>query len=56
MDGRAAAALAELGWRQGIVWECALKGRSRLPLEKVIGECADWLRSDRPAIEIAGRQ
>lgn len=28
-------ALKELGWRVGIVWECALKGPKRLPLEEV---------------------
>ncbi|WP_027155579.1 very short patch repair endonuclease [Mesorhizobium sp. WSM2561] len=55
VDARAAAALTELGWRQGIVWECALKGRSRLPLEKVIDECAAWLNSSSPALEIRGR-
>ncbi|MER8817207.1 very short patch repair endonuclease [Mesorhizobium sp. M0142] len=54
MDARASDALAGLGWRQGVVWECALKGRARLPLENVIGECADWLRSDVPLLEIRG--
>jgi DNA mismatch endonuclease (patch repair protein) len=28
-------ALKELGWRAGIVWECAVKGPKRLPLEEV---------------------
>jgi len=55
VDARTDAALAEAGWREGIVWECALKGRTRLPLEEVISGCADWLRSDRQRIEIRGR-
>ncbi|WP_407865462.1 very short patch repair endonuclease [Phyllobacterium phragmitis] len=55
VDRRAADALSELGWRQGVVWECALKGRCRLPLEKVIGDCAAWLCSDAPLLEIKGR-
>lgn len=54
VDQRTDAALAEAGWRQAIVWECALKGRTRLPLEEVITACADWLRSDRQRIEIRG--
>lgn len=54
VDARSEAALKEAGWRQAIVWECALKGRTRLPLEDVIGDCADWLRSDRQRIEIRG--
>lgn len=56
VDARAEAALADIGWRQGIVWECALKGKARLPLDAVILACADWLGSDRPRLEISGRQ
>jgi DNA mismatch endonuclease (patch repair protein) len=55
VDARAEAALADLGWRQGIVWECALKGRARLPLDAVILASADWLGSDRARLEIRGR-
>lgn len=54
VDARSEAALTEAGWRQAIVWECALKGRARLRLEDVISACAEWLRSDRPRIEIRG--
>lgn len=54
VDARSEAALTDAGWRQAIVWECALKGRTRLPLEDVISTCADWLKSDRQRIEIGG--
>ncbi|SFG01824.1 T/G mismatch-specific endonuclease [Novosphingobium sp. CF614] len=54
VDARSEAALMEADWRLAIVWECALKGRTRLPLENVISACADWLRSDRQRIEIRG--
>ncbi len=54
VDARTDAALAKAGWREGIVWECALKGRTRLQLEEVISACADWLGSDRQRIEIRG--
>lgn len=54
VDELAEAALAEAGWRQAVVWECALKGKTRLPLEEVITACAEWLRSDRPRLEIRG--
>lgn len=53
-DARSEAALTALGWRYGIVWECALKGKSRLPLSKVIQRCESWLRSDAPVLEIRG--
>lgn len=54
VDGRTEAALSEAGWRQATVWECALKGKTRLPLEEVILSCAEWLKSDRPRLEIRG--
>lgn len=54
VDSRNEAALDAAGWRQGVVWECAIKGRTRLPLEDVISGCAEWLRSDRQGIEIRG--
>lgn len=55
VDARSDAALAEAGWRRAIVWECALKGRTKLPLEEVIARCAEWLRSDEPTLVIRGR-
>ncbi len=54
VDERTDAALTEAGWRQAVVWECALKGKRRLPLEDVIQSCAEWLRSDQPRLEIRG--
>jgi DNA mismatch endonuclease (patch repair protein) len=55
-DVRAEAALGELGWRVGIVWECSLKGRSRIPAGLVINECAEWLRSGKSHLEIRGKE
>ena len=54
VDQRAAEQLGAAGWRYGVVWECALKGRTRLPLADVIEACASWLRSDVPTLEIRG--
>lgn len=55
VDARVTNALIELGWRVGVVWECALKGRTRLPLDEVISACADWLRGDKPSFETRGK-
>jgi len=55
-DQRVRDALRELGWRIADVWECALKGRERLPLDEVIAACDAFLRSDEPAISIGGAQ
>jgi DNA mismatch endonuclease (patch repair protein) len=53
-DTAANAALLGEGWRVGVVWECALKGRTRLPIDGVLGSCAEWLRSDQPKFEVRG--
>lgn len=47
--------LRSLGWRVGVVWECALKGRMRRSLDEILNECADWLDSDRQSMDIIGR-
>lgn len=54
LDKRTDEALAASGWRQGVIWECALKGRLRQPLEAVIEQCAAWLRTDAARLEIRG--
>lgn len=46
--------LLNMGWRICIVWECALKGKSRMPHEKVIEDCANWLKSDNAFMEVRG--
>jgi len=48
------AALFAAGWRVGVVWECAVKGTTRLPVDKVIGQLSDWLRSTATFKEIRG--
>ncbi len=55
VDATTETVLVNSGWRRAVVWECALKGRTRLALEDVISACAEWLRSDRQRIEIRGR-
>lgn len=54
-DNAATRHLAAQGWRVGVVWECALKGRARRCLDEVLDECSDWLNSDRQSMEITGR-
>jgi len=54
-DLRAIEALTELGWRVASVWECALKGRSKLPVDTVVSELSGWLRSDRQRLDLRSR-
>lgn len=48
--------LLAMGFRVGIIWECALKGRERLPLDVVTGLCAEWLRSNESRLDIHGHK
>ena len=54
IDEDALSALAASGWRCCVVWECALKGRERLPSSKVIRSCDVWLRSRNPKLVVRG--
>jgi DNA mismatch endonuclease, patch repair protein len=46
-------ALADEGWRIGIVWECALRSKDIEPVAQAI---ATWLRSDKPFLEVPAIQ
>ena len=53
-DKAAEAALLADGWRVLTIWECALKGRGRLPAETVLDRAAEWLVNGPAREEIAG--
>lgn len=53
-DARAEAALLQNGWRIATVWECALKGKTRLNQEHAMRSLAGWVQSDRKTITIRG--
>ena len=48
------AALYAAEWRVAVVWECALKGRLKLPVGYLVDQLAGWLESTDRKIEIAG--
>ncbi len=54
-DHKTTGTLHHYGWRVGIVWECALKGKERLPAGEVVGALAEWLRGEAPDFEILGK-
>ena len=53
-DRAAHAALNEAGWRTGIVWECAMKGRGRRDPAGMIAVVANWLRSGEGDLDLTG--
>jgi len=53
-DERAARSLLENGWRVAHVWECALKGRTRLNFADAMQRLVTWIGSDEQTITIRG--
>lgn len=45
----------ELGWRILIIWECALKGKTKRPLNEVVNTTKNWLLYDTQSAEIKGK-
>ena len=46
--------LGELGWRVCIIWECSLKGKTRLSIEDVSSLLSSWINSTKSRLEICG--
>lgn len=55
-DTKCSRKLTEDGWRIGIIWECALKGKTRKKPDEIIRTCAKWLLSKKRYLEIKGIQ
>ena len=54
-DGAAVEQMLDAGWRVLVVWECAVRGTGRLPLDEVLDRCERFVRdADARAAEIAG--
>ena len=41
-------------WRVGVVWECAIRGKHRLPEGETMQKLASWLRSKNETLTIRG--
>lgn len=53
-DTRSETALLRAGWRVATVWECSLKGKTRLDPQHAMRALAEWIQSDRKTITIRG--
>jgi DNA mismatch endonuclease (patch repair protein) len=53
-DTEAVAKLVGLNWRVATVWECALRGRLRLPVEVVLDGLVSFLAGPESVMQIAG--
>lgn len=54
-DRRNIDSLEQVGWRVGIVWECAIRGRTRQKPNSIFSTCSDWLLSDGKSLVIKGQ-
>ena len=54
-DSLVRAQLAEMGWRQFRVWECALKGRQRRDSEALLDFVGEWLDGENKDCEVGSR-
>ena len=53
-DRKAVAALGQLGWRTLTIWECAMRGTTRLDPHVLLDRSARWIRGSRKVSEIRG--
>lgn len=54
-DQRAVRQLLEQGWRIATIWECAIKGRTRLDQVDTMQRLAAWIKSSDETITIRGQ-
>lgn len=53
-DRLAANALQTAGWRILTVWECSLRGPSRLPIDEVLKRCTSFIKGNSATENIVG--
>ena len=51
-DSEVMIALEKKGWKILLVWECALKGKGKIPFPEIIKACATWLTGPHTNKEI----
>ncbi|MHB8422341.1 MAG: very short patch repair endonuclease [Leptospirales bacterium] len=44
--------LTDAGWRIGVVWECAMRGRRKMETADLIETLTDWLTGEENRIEV----
>lgn len=55
-DRQVSGQLKEQGWRVLRVWECALKGRTKIGLAEVLDDSAIWLKGQEQEKDIRGHE
>lgn len=56
-DKKAIAELKRMGWRVLTIWECAIRGRNKIGLDKVIDLTSNWIKKGSKSVhEIRGKK
>lgn len=56
-DKKAIAELKRMGWRVLTIWECAIRGRNKIGLDKVVDLTSKWIRQEGKSVhEIRGKK
>jgi DNA mismatch endonuclease, patch repair protein len=53
-DSRSIESLIRAGWRVLTIWECAIKGKERIPIEQISQRIQRWLLSNRKRCDVRG--
>ncbi len=53
-DLRNMATYNDLGWKSLVIWECAIKGKTRRPIDEIVNTAANWIQFDTQSSEIKG--
>ncbi len=53
-DARVTRDLTVAGWRQLIIWECAIRGKKPEDVKRVVSRAERWIRSRKPNTVIRG--
>ena len=52
VDAAATAALRQRGWRVGLIWECAIRGKNKVAIPIILQRLEAWLSSNSPVFEL----
>jgi DNA mismatch endonuclease (patch repair protein) len=53
-DSRVRQEIAALRWRQLVIWECAVRGRTRMDFAEAVSRAAAWITGDAESGELRG--
>ncbi len=55
LDVKAVSKLHSEGWRVGVIWECAMRGRSKMTEEAIFRRTTTWIKSNKPYFQLRDR-